>query len=54
MKSDEDYFANRAEEERLAAEQADDGRARKAHLELADGYERLSAALEQAHKPTLA
>lgn len=53
MESDKDYFANRAEEERLAARHADDKRARSAHLELADGYEQLSDALEEAHRPTL-
>ena len=53
MESDKDYFANRAEEERFAAKQADDKRARSAHLELADGYEQLSDALEEAHRPTL-
>jgi hypothetical protein len=53
MESDKDYFANRAEEERFAATQTYDKRARSAHLELAEGYERLSDALEEAHRPTL-
>lgn len=53
MKPDEDYFAERAEAERNAAGEATDKRARAAHLELADAYEELSDALEQAHSPTL-
>lgn len=53
MITDEDYFAIRADEERSAAEEANDKRAKAAHLELAASYETLSEALEEAHRPTL-
>lgn len=52
METDKEYFAQRAEEERSAAEQAGDKRAKTAHLELAEGYEELSEALEEAQRPT--
>lgn len=52
--NDKEYFAVRADEERSAAEQTNDRRAKAAHLELADCYEELSEALEEAHRPTLA
>ena len=54
MESDQKYFAERADEERSAAEKAMSKQARTAHLELAKGYEQLSVALEEAHRPTLA
>jgi hypothetical protein len=40
--SSHDYFRIRAEEERAAAEQAEDERAAHSHRELAEHYERLS------------
>jgi hypothetical protein len=53
MESDQEFFAHRAKQERAAAEDAEDMRARKAHLELAAGYLEISNALETAHRPTL-
>lgn len=41
MESDTEYFRRRASEERTAALQARDSRARDAHLEMADRYEDL-------------
>jgi hypothetical protein len=54
MVTDKDYFARRADEERSAARQADDKRAKAVHLELAEGYEELSEAIEEAHRPNVA
>lgn len=53
MESDQKFFAKRAYQERSAAEKAMSRQARAAHLELAKGYEKLSVALEEAHRPTL-
>lgn len=41
MESDTQYFQRRASEERTAALQARDTRARKAHVEMAERYEDL-------------
>lgn len=54
MQGDQIYFNRRGSEERKAAEKAADPRARQAHLDLADRYDDLAAALEPAqHCPTL-
>ena len=45
MDNDELYFARRATDERAAAALATDQRARQAHVELAERYEDLSAAI---------
>ncbi len=53
MNSDEEYFAQLADDERVAAELAKDSDAREVHLELAEEHDELSAALERAHRPSL-
>ena len=50
MESDRVFFARRADEERAAAAEARDKNAKQSHLQLADDYERMSAALMQAEK----
>ena len=45
VESDAVYFARRASEERSAALQARDARARQAHVELAERYEDLVRAI---------
>jgi hypothetical protein len=45
MDGDSLYFSRRGSEERKAAETAADPRARQAHLELADRYDELAAAI---------
>lgn len=56
MGSDLSYFLQRASEERTAALQARDVRARKSHTQLAEGYEgivRRLAASQQREKAAL-
>jgi hypothetical protein len=45
MRGDQSYFSRRGSEERKAAERAVDPRARQAHLDLADRYDELAAAI---------
>jgi len=45
MDGDSVYFSRRGSEERRAATTAADPRARQAHLDLADRYEQLAAAI---------
>jgi hypothetical protein len=45
MRGDQFYFIRRGSEERQAAERAVDPRARQAHLDLADRYDELAAAI---------
>jgi len=45
MEGDSLYFSRRGSEERKAAATAADPRARQAHLELADRYDELAAAI---------
>lgn len=52
MKSDAQYFARRAAEERAAAERASLAAAREAHLELAARYEHIERALGEG-RPAL-
>lgn len=42
VETDRDYFRRRATEERVAAEQAVDARARERHARLANAYERFA------------
>ena len=43
--SDHDYFMRRAAEERAAADRAQNGQARRSHIELAQRYEVAAAAM---------
>ena len=52
MESDHDYFARRAREERSAADRASTVAAQLSHLELAERYEDLVAAVER-HRQTV-
>ncbi|HEX6072323.1 MAG TPA: hypothetical protein VFY95_04880 [Sphingomicrobium sp.] len=45
MENDAVYFSRRAEEERAAALQAANATARQAHLDMADRYDDLAAAI---------
>ncbi|HEU4683861.1 MAG TPA: hypothetical protein VFS39_05100 [Nitrospira sp.] len=53
MESDEEFFAERARQERAAAKASNDRPKKKSHLELAEAYQELSAALKAAHQPSL-
>lgn len=53
MKSDKEFFAHCAEQERAAARRSSDDRMRKTHLERANAYDDLSRALDEAQRPTL-
>ena len=52
MEDDRTYFARRAAEELSAATSAD-GKARQAHLELAERYKKLMASGELQEQPAL-
>ena len=45
METDVAYFARRALQERLAAKNAPNGPARQSHLEMAERYDELAAAI---------
>ena len=47
MQSDAVYFSRRASEERAAAGEASCASAREAHLQMADRYEELAAAIAE-------
>ena len=47
MEGDAAYFSRRAREERLAASNAVSPSAREAHLEMAERYDQLAAAIEE-------
>ena len=54
MQSDAVYFSRRASEERAAAGEASCASAREAHLQMAERYEELVAAIaEREHAPPL-
>jgi hypothetical protein len=50
MKSDQEYFWRRYEEEHAAAERAADERARRIHLELSARYAQHAAAIEELNQ----
>jgi hypothetical protein len=49
--SDPAHWRRRAAESRTLAEQLDDATQKQAMLEIAEGYERLAARIEQLHRP---
>lgn len=51
MEGDAIYFGRRAQEERTAASHASHPTARQAHLDMADRYDELSAAIASRESP---